>query len=300
MTKEMYFNKVILKQKIEFYREQLLLDFAMASDYSRLASAIFFPTIGIDSWISNLAIDNFYSSLYRGPKVKERMCTLTEIDLLRFPTDEIASIPSIDYLISSLKFNTIEEFSKNSYPYYYIIPNDFVKKLDSIFFETLTNYFGYTGMKASKKIVTKKIVEGVHFHFSVKRQDFNFSTISDYWFPDFSIEINSKKYYISNGTDLSTFLFLPTSSFLFFYNNSHTFITDSTGKIIGSESNENEPVTIYDKSNNSYIFTNPEVSKKGYTKYITVIIILFCHYLNVFENWFREHVLPEIAQLDNG
>jgi len=294
MHKEIFFNRVLIHEKVTFYQQALLDDFLEHPAYKKLLNSLFYPEADLSELIAGLKIFHFMEYSYNGKSSPSRMlCALTELDNINFlPTQ--ANIPDKDYLFPSLVIKKSENPSLDDYPYF-IISDGFVNRVDDLLFEMLCSNEG--GYKPAKKIgvIQKKINQSVSFLFNKKRRDFNFLSIEDYQYPDFTIEIDGKSYRITNAADLTMFLFFPSTTFGFFYDISHDFFMNEVGQIIEVRKKQGEPILT--NGEKFVTVTNSEQLKVQSTKYIYYNIVLFAHYLKVFEKWFCEHLLSEVERL---
>lgn len=294
MLTHLDFNKVFLPSKMEGYKTSLLADFKSNAKYQKLVDILFFPELGIKQWVSDLQVTNFYNWAYKGPVFKGGYSTLEALGQIDVETYFPGVFLNSSTFFSQTYAESLEDLTSKQSAHYYLYHKNFVHILDSFFLKLLKDNHGYEEKKAG--FVEKWIGEDVCFQFHTKRRDFHFLDISGYWYPEFSILIGSERCYISNTTDISTFLFLPSNSFLFFYLNSHDFERGESGQIISVKRKTDEPVICHLKDKNILSLTNSIENKEKYMKYILSTTMLMEHYFSVFEEWFCKHVLPDIQK----
>ena len=295
MKGNIHLNKILIPPKIDFYKELLQTDFRKNVDYTELVDSLFLRDFGVSKYISELKIYNFRNADFLGRERPESMyLNLADLDNISFQSE---NIPKFENYFSALKVPAAEIDSKYKYPIYYLIAENFIQNVDTLFFDYLKTVSGYSPMDEDEEVFSKKIGENVFLKFSRKRTEFNFFSIEGYKYPEFFIDIYGEKHSISAQTDISTFLFFPSTSFHLFYENSHKFIRDSKGQILTVENRDDEPIVFFDEGKDCFMLTNPVVSKIRYVKYIYYSTILLVHYISVFEEWFKAHLLPEIHEL---
>lgn len=296
MTRDLYLNKVIIPEKAGSYQQLLLADFAKHKEYKHLANSLFYPEFDIAAVVSGLHISNFYSYQYTGPLKQTRLfCDLEYLDKTETPGHSL-EIPGEEYFFSERRFESAEQYSMRRYPYYYVIPDDFVHRIDDIFFKELTASAGYS--RSAKGVVSKKISDKVSFEFNARRRDFHFVSIENYKYPDLSIVMSGENYRVLDIIDVKSLLFLPAPSFHFFYHLSNIFIKNDSGQVVKVERRTDEPITFYDEKDGCLIITNSAINKRRYVKFISFSILLLTHYLSVFEEWVKDQILPETDRLE--
>lgn len=299
MKKEVFFNKKLIPRKIGFYKDYLLSDFTRNIGYTNLANSLFLQGLGISNYISGLKLYNFRNAEYSGTEIPERMyCDLVSLDNISISVEKIPAIPEDERFFPNRDTRMLDPITGNSYPFYYLISDNFVQHVDDLFYQLLKSVSGFTEANKSKTIVSKQIGEGVFLKFNKRRREFNFFSPWDYLYPEFQIEINEVNYFVSSETDIKTFLFFPATSFHFFYELGHHFTRTENGQIVKVDRRNNEPILFYNKEQGSLFLANSRENKRRYVKYIFYTTLLLSHYITVFEKWFIDYMLTEIKELD--
>ena len=110
-----------------------------------------------------------------------------------------------------------------------------------------------------------------------------------YTLPSLSIAIKDEGQIKFDTIDVRNLLFLPQSSFLFFYSDAHDYTVDpATLSIKNFKRKNDEPVVYYSKEEANYILTNSLKNIDRYNKYIQIILELSFHYFRVFEKWLTQ------------
>ncbi len=130
------------------------------------------------------------------------------------------------------------------------------------------------------------ISDEVDLTLSTKREYIGITGLIGYTLPSLSISIK-KESPISFGTiDTRSLLFMPGSSFLFFYSDCHSYTIDKNPPSIKSiKRKDDEPVIYYLEEEQKYVLTNSGRNIDRYNKYIQIVLELSLHYFWLFEKW---------------
>ena len=110
--------------------------------------------------------------------------------------------------------------------------------------------------------------------------------IIGYTFPSLSINVKGEGCTNLNTIDVRSLLFLPESSFMFFYFDSHNFnIDENSNTIVNVRGKNDEPVIYFLEDEQKYIVTNSWMNIDRYNRYIQIILELSFYYFKVFEKW---------------
>lgn len=141
-------------------------------------------------------------------------------------------------------------------------------------------------------IFRKKIKDGWYLKITPWNSNLKSTGIEEYLFPDVSIEINGDDYYCFSVPDLRSLVFLPGTTFTFFYIESHSM--DKNGDVITNVVRKRDEPVIYENkaaSKFKYTTSNSYDKLELYNKYIYLSLELYCHYFRLFEKFIHDSVL---------
>ena len=274
MNHEQYINS-----RAKDYKEYLLHDLRTNVEFANVVDLIFFPShSNIREWLEWTKVKSFHEYEYRGDPYVNRICTRDEID--NIPPLRILNNISPHTIFSCLKYGTYEEAAKVFPTFYHFMKKDFDRKIDKLILDRLPDF-----KKESGHIYKKTTLDDIDFTLNIEREHIELSGIIGYTLPALSIYIKGEECITFGTIDVRSLLFLPESSFMFFYVDSQDISIDPN-----VARKNDEPVIYYLEDEQKYMVTNSWENLKRYNSYIQIILELSFHYFRAFEKWLMQIV----------
>lgn len=274
-----------LKLNMELYKKAIEQDIETNPKYAHLINSIFFSRgFDIQSWIKQTEVRSFSDFSFVGKRFPMGLCSRDTMDTIEYYpfSDEFSDRY---YILKKDEYPSYESAAENYPRTYFFLDNNYISRLDEVFLKKLGDY-----VQESETCRIKKLSASVDILIDNSRDISFIGNIFRYRLPRLKVRKDGRE--IQTGyADVRNFLFLPESSFLFFYFDCHNYLLDEEFKIQDFKPKYDEPVIYHFDKENKYVITNRWENIDRYNKYIQIIISLSVHYLRIFENWIRESLV---------
>jgi len=269
-----------INSKANDYKQYLLQDLKKNTVFAKIVDLLFFPlNSNIEEWLEWTEVRSFYQYKFKGDHFITRICNRKEID--NIPSLRISNNISTYTIFSFLKCDTYEEAMKKYPMFYYFVQKDFDKIIDKFIFDRLADYKPET-----RTVYKKRVSENIDLTLNTYREHIQLRGISAYTFPSLAINIKGQENINLGTIDVRNLLFLPESSFIFFYMDSHNYTIDENSFIFQNITRkDDEPVIYHLEDEQKYMISNTRENIDRYNKYIEAVLELSIHYFSLFEKW---------------